>query len=324
MRNTLYRALIAFTFTLTAILFPLTHTDSTAKIKGNPSTQSYRTEGHPRLVCASGVKQSGGLGVRIDITLVVHDGDDVGQIARDALTRAGVRPISESGPSGEFALTGLRWARFFDRNHRNNLVSQIYNPIGQNFPEAADVAANAAGQTWADVTTATFADAVQGTTTNPTIGFDGVNSIDWPDIWTQSQNALAVTLTTFEVATGFILDADVEFNRSFPFSLNPQPGDGTFDFQRVMLHEDGHVAGLDHSLDPDAVMFASLGPGPYSHALAHDDINAISTLYPLDFTPLRIHTHNPVDQRQGSTSSRDSAIRRREESYTTLTSSHMP
>jgi hypothetical protein len=53
-----------------------------------------------------------------------------------------------------------------------------------------------------------------------------------------------------------------------------------------MLHEDGHVAGLAHSPDPNAVMFADLPPGPFSHSLTQDDIDAISTLYPIDFTPI--------------------------------------
>jgi hypothetical protein len=41
----------------------------------------------PRLVCASGVKQSGGHGVRVDITLAVPEAEDAGGIVRDALAR---------------------------------------------------------------------------------------------------------------------------------------------------------------------------------------------------------------------------------------------
>jgi hypothetical protein len=298
MSKTICRAVVALIITLGAIGFQLTRTNvSTAKIKGRTADPNVAIpKPTPRLMCARGVKISGGYGVVVDITLAVQEGEDAGEIARDALARAGVRPISEKGPSGDFALTGIRWARFFDRDRKNNLVEQVYNPDGQNFPDAADAAANSAGQTWAGVPTATFADAVQGTTSDPTIGFDGVNKIAWPSVWVQSARALAVTLTTFDIATGFILDADVTFNRSFAFSLNPQPGDGTFDFQRVMLHEDGHVAGLDHSLDPNAVMFAALGPGPYSHALTQDDIDGISTIYPLKFTALP----NPHKQSGGS------------------------
>jgi len=296
MNRTFLRALIALIFTLGAIGLPLTRTNvSTATVNGTTNSQGTSTrKGTPRLVCASGVKQIGGLGVRVDITLEVPEGENAGEIVRDSLVREGVHPISEDGPSGDFALTGTRWARFFDRKRNNDLVGQIYNPDGQTFPGAAEIVANAAAQTWVDVPTATFALAVAGTT-SAHVGFDGINVIEWPAVWTSSPFALAITITEFELTTGFILDADVEINRSFPFSLNPQPGDGTFDFQRVMLHEDGHVAGLAHSLDPDAVMWPDLLPGPISHALDQDDIDAISTLYPLDFTPLP----NPHPQPSG-------------------------
>src|SRR5262245_21780303 len=144
-----FRPLIALTLTLAAIFFPLTHnTVLTATFKGTEADTKTPavSKPKPRLVCASGVKQSGGLGVLVDITLVVEEGEDADEIARDALARAGVRPIGEKEPTGQFALSGLRWPRFFDRDHKNNLVEQVYNPDGQNFPGAADAAANAAAQ----------------------------------------------------------------------------------------------------------------------------------------------------------------------------------
>ncbi len=55
---------------------------------------------------------------------------------------------------------------------------------------------------------------------------------------------------------------------------------GAYDVETVLLHENGHVAGLDHSDDERAVMYPSYG-GPRC-ALAEDDAAAVRTLYPGD------------------------------------------
>jgi hypothetical protein len=60
-----------------------------------------------------------------------------------------------------------------------------------------------------------------------------------------------------------------------------------------MLHENGHLAGLDHSPDCNAVMFATLAGLQTKRALADDDIAAIATLYPLEFEPLPVRPPLP-------------------------------
>src|SRR5262245_35508911 len=172
MNKTIFRALAAFMLTLGFILCPRTYTNvSTATVKGPTYLQSASPEKPtPRLVCARGVKISGRHGIVVDMTLAVSEGEDAGEITRGALMRQGLRPLREN------TLSGLRWERFFDRDHNNNLVEQVYNPDGQNFADSADATANTAGQTWTDVTTATFADAVRGITSDVE-NFDGINTI---------------------------------------------------------------------------------------------------------------------------------------------------
>jgi hypothetical protein len=116
--------------------------------------------------------QEGGHAVLINISVAVPEGADAGEIARDALAHENARPLREGKFSPEFALTGggIRWPRFFDRNRHNDLVVQVDNAQGQNFQGVADAVANAAGHTWANVQTATFADAVGGASSNPVIG----------------------------------------------------------------------------------------------------------------------------------------------------------
>jgi hypothetical protein len=242
---------------------------------------AHAGNGH-RLVSVSGRTVKAGLPARVDILLDVPLGADATALARDALAVEHASPIAP-GPSTDFALSGLRWRRFFDRDKKNNLVDQAYNPDGEPVT-GIPVALQTDAALWTDVPSATFALRFAGTTTAHA-AFDNVNVVEWPVVWTHEPFALAITLTFFESTTGFILDSDIQLNRNVPFFSDTSPL-VAFDVERVLLHEGGHLAGLEHSADPTAVMFASLPPGPVSRALAPDDVAAISTLYPLDFVPL--------------------------------------
>ena len=98
-------------------------------------------------------------------------------------------------------------------------------------------------------------------------------------------NALAVTLTAGvclnqECTGGFkITDADIVFNNNEPWDVyaGPLRFDNTADFQRVALHELGHVLGMTHvSEDIEAIMqpFAS-----EIDSLQADDIAGANFLY---------------------------------------------
>ena len=77
--------------------------------------------------------------------------------------------------------------------------------------------------------------------------------------WEHGGGTIGLTTTTFSFRTGYILDADIEFNaaedgRGFFFTtLDSPPCDGTHstdcvgtDIQNTATHELGHVMGLDH------------------------------------------------------------------------------
>lgn len=53
-----------------------------------------------------------------------------------------------------------------------------------------------------------------------------------------------------------------------------------FDLETIALHEIGHVLGLGHSMDENAIMFPSIGAG-VRKGLNEDDIRGIKTLYNL-------------------------------------------
>src|SRR6266700_3810687 len=94
------------------------------------------------------------------------------------------------------------------------------------------------------------------------------------DVWTHEPTALALTTVHFNVRTGQILDADMEIN-----TQSSQVGIADLPF--VITHESGHFGGLDHSHDPNAVMFFQYsGVASPDVRLTDDDVAAICDAYP--------------------------------------------
>jgi Matrixin len=234
-----------------------------------------------RTVHASGLKQTGAYGVRIDITLDIPPDADADAIVADALARRGAQPVANSDPTLQSVLPTLHWPQFFDHTVKNPFVPQYYNPAGDTVPGGALEALQADEAEWSAVPTSKYAVHYAGMTTRGE-AFDGFNTVSWPASWPDSPNALDVTITTFFVQTGVIVDADIIINgQYFQYFTNPVDLTPTsFDLRYVLLHENGHVAGLGHSLDPSAVMFPVFSSGIVGHGLAQDDIFAISWLYP--------------------------------------------
>jgi len=73
-----------------------------------------------------------------------------------------------------------------------------------------------------------------------------------------NKTAVAFTRLKYETKTGTLVDVDIAVNlEQYDFSLcgEPEGVDAeTVDFLYVMLHESGHVTGLDHSTNPFAVV----------------------------------------------------------------------
>src|SRR5262249_46682669 len=154
------------------------------------------------------------------------------------LDKAGARPVSDGPYAALFVLSGHRWPQFYPGGAGDRIVVQRYNPAGQVFSEDADASLAAAARTWTAVPASSFVLALGGRT-SAVDGLDGVNVIDWPPTTALPPEALAITVVYFATSTGDILEADLLIKPGAPFALEPQPGDGTYDFQRVILHEDG-------------------------------------------------------------------------------------
>lgn len=68
---------------------------------------------------------------------------------------------------------------------------------------------------------------------------------------------------------------DLHFNREKSWSFEG----GVYDMETVALHEIGHLLGLDHSPDENAVMYETVSRRKVKRVLTQDDIDGINDLY---------------------------------------------
>ncbi len=222
------------------------------------------------VVSKFGQAQVAGRNVIVHVTVVVPPGADANQVALDAVRNQGARPFQ----GDEFSTTGLVWDQFSDAT-RPDYVVQNYNLDGDPTLGGKDALWSTHG-TWTGVSTSVFAFADGGPTTRcPSLvkeckgpqTFDGFNDVGWLRIG----GCCTLAVTWFSTS---IDEADMALNTNFSWST----AGGDFDVETVILHENGHVAGLGHSEVDGAVMFATYHGT--DRQLDQDDINGITFLYP--------------------------------------------
>lgn len=178
-----------------------------------------------------------------------------------------------------------QWAPWGWRWDASELPLQVvYNPSDA---PAGFTGADAAGAlaTWSNVPGSSFAFAYSGetslTTSMDVTGPDGVNVIAWKHIDCNPGCVLGVTTKSFTSH-----EADIVLNTNPKANLGTG-ANGTVDTTSVLVHEAGHLLGLEHSCpifgpcsdaEIEAVMFYAYGgalrqPGP-------DDIDGLTLLYP--------------------------------------------
>lgn len=94
-----------------------------------------------------------------------------------------------------------------------------------------------------------------------------------------SESAVALTTLTTEPATGRILDADIELNDFSGYAWAVGGEGPVADVQTLVTHELGHLLGLGHDADPDALMASGWEPGLLRRELTGSDRAAVCTLY---------------------------------------------
>jgi len=111
------------------------------------------------------------------------------------------------------------------------------------------------------------------------------------DCWQHQEAAIAITTTSYNPATGRILDSDIEFNApTFTFSTVDSPvcpggqvstNCVATDVQNTTTHELGHLLGLGHSPSTSSTMSFRANPGELSkRVLDADTARFVCDVYP--------------------------------------------
>ena len=218
-----------------------------------------------RVVAATGVAHLADGKATVEVLVAVRAGQSAREQTRAALAGQGAKPVAD-----EYSFTGLFWDVL--------PVVQNYNPAGEPIP-AAQLLWNTHSP-WSTVSGSRYGFS-RGSITNRCPSLvrecpgkqvnDRLNDVGWAKL--SGRNTLGVTWSTSGLD-----EADMAINTAFRWHAGCTNVANSFDLQTVFLHENGHVAGLDHSTDRGAVMYPSYQSARCS--LGADDQAGIRALYP--------------------------------------------
>jgi hypothetical protein len=172
--------------------------------------------------------------------------------------------------------------------HWNNpVVEYVVDPTASNM-NADDVlnAVSNAFYAWDDVASSALSLQFAGIQEGAREGYDsnGPNTnvvrIE-EELFQFDSSVLAITLMTYSVTSGNLLDADIVAN-GVDFAFSNDISAHTFDLENALAHEVGHFVGLSHELShEEATMFPTAVPQESSkRSLSTDDMMGISYIYP--------------------------------------------
>ena len=225
-----------------------------------------------RVIAVDGVAK-GNADRRVEILVHVPDGQSASAAAEKALAgqnaKRAPKPPPEQPQANSYSFTGLFWD--------TRRVTQNYNPAGSRNAGAQTALTNTHPD-WSTVSGADFRISFGGNTNRcPSLvrecpgaqKNDRLNDVGWAQL---ANGTLGVTWSTSGQD-----EADMAINTRYVWSTGCTAQPGAFDLESVILHENGHVAGLGHSTDVNAVMYPSYQTARC--ALAQDDKNGLAALY---------------------------------------------
>jgi hypothetical protein len=225
--------------------------------------------GADRVVAVSGVSKTHP-DRYVEVLVAVPEGQSAKAAGDRALESQGAKARPEQPQSYGYSFTGLFWD--------TRSVTQNYNPAGSRNP-LAETALTNTHPDWSTVSGADFRIESGGRTTRcPSLvreckgaqKNDRFNDVGWAAL---QNGTLGVTWSTSGTD-----EADMAINTRYTWTTGCTAQPGAYDLESVILHENGHVAGLDHSTDRSAVMYPSYQTARCD--LAPDDQAGLRTLYP--------------------------------------------
>jgi hypothetical protein len=264
--------------------------------RGAPAGPPAVGHNHPWLEAVRVVDLGDGRQLIVTALLVPGAAGDAEAIL-DALAPSMGTAEGDSTVTAQFALL-RKWAKPF-------LPLPIwYNPADE--PPGLDLAPHieVAAATWNAVEGQYFRFDYRGLTdrrlegdvfacspSNPNV-YDGQNVLSWarlPDGVLGVTCVLRATGEPFDNRPGrmcrtlddvcAVIEADIRFNVDVDWSTAEATPEGMWDLRSTLLHELGHMLGLDHSSVGDPVMSARLPPGKQRRELQPDDIAGVIALY---------------------------------------------
>lgn len=110
---------------------------------------------------------------------------------------------------------------------------------------------------------------------------DGINTVKFVDYL--PFGVLGQTCSVWSISGGKnvpLVEFDMELTTKMQWSTADETPPGHYDLWSTVLHEMGHAAGLGHTEDGGAVMYATLRSGQQRRLLADDDKQGLLTAYP--------------------------------------------
>lgn len=192
------------------------------------------------------------------------------------------RPESDTpgSVSAQYTVNRHRWTA------TSMPISVAYNADGAPAGiDAVPLLEDAVSQ-WNGVSAGSFAFTWAGASTGDTgacgtsVQRDGVNTVKFVD--DLASGTLGQTCTVWSVSAGAgapLVEFDMELSSTVQWSTDETTPPGHYDLWSTVLHEVGHAAGLGHTDDATAVMYASLKAGTQKRTLTEDDVAGLEAAY---------------------------------------------